>query len=75
MNTIKIVPNADEVFVEGNEVRTDFAGGIVYRAEGLSNYKPEYIIECFQQAIAICGKRWVMQDLLNTHLHLDGVVE
>lgn len=75
MKTIKIAPDASEVTVEGNEVRTDFAGGIVYRAEGLCNYKPEYVIECFQQAIAICGKRWIMQDLLNRHFHLDGVVE
>ena len=75
MKTIKIAPSANECTVSGNEVRTDFAGGIVYRAEGLSNYKTEYIIECFCTAIAICGKRWVLQDLLNAHLHLDGVVE
>ena len=75
MKTIKIAPDVNECTVSGNEVRTDFAGGVVYRAEGLCNYKPEYVIECFRTAIAMCGKRWVMQDLLNTHLHLDGVVE
>lgn len=72
---IKIAPDANECTVSGDEVRTDFAGGVVYRAEGLSKFKDEYIIESFRTAIAICGKRWVMQDLLNNHFGLNGVVE
>ena len=27
METIKIAPDLDEIFVEGNTVKTDFAGG------------------------------------------------
>ena len=76
MKTIKIAPNAEEVFVEGNEVRTDFAGGIVYRANGLTErFKESFIIECFRYAIALSSKRWQLQEILNNHFQLDGVVE
>ena len=75
VKTIKIAPDVNECTVSGDEVRTDFNGGVVYRAEGLSKFKEEYIIESFRTAIAMCGKRWVMQDLLNKHFGLNGVVE
>ena len=40
METIKIAPDLDEIFVEGNVMRTDFASGITYTAEGLDNSNP-----------------------------------
>lgn len=75
MKTIKIAPEMDEIQVSANEVRTDFAGGIVYRAEGLNKYKEEYIKEAFMSAVAIVGKRWHLEQLLNDFLGLQGHVE
>jgi hypothetical protein len=74
MVRIKIAPDLDEIFVEGNVMRTDFASGITYTAEGLDNYKPEYLKEVFQTAIAMAGKRWILEDCLNNFLHLEGKI-
>lgn len=74
MERIKIAPDLDEIFVEGNVMRTDFASGITYTAEGLDNYKPEYLKEVFRAAIAIAGKHWILEDYLNNFLHLEGKI-
>lgn len=73
--SIQIAPYADEISVSGNEMRTDFAGGIVYRAEGLNRYEENSLKECFSMAIALCSKRWQLEELLNRHLQLKGVIE
>lgn len=75
MAKIKIAPHADEISVSGNEMRTDFAGGIVYRAEGLDRYEENSLKKCFSMAIALCSKRWQLEELLNEHLKLKGVIE
>ena len=74
METIKIAPSHDEVIIEGNEVRTDFAGGIVYRAEGLGKFKDEYIKASFCTAIALASKKWQLEDILNSHFCLNGEI-
>lgn len=38
VQTIQIAPYDHEIKVEGNVVSTEFAGGIKYTAEGLSEY-------------------------------------
>lgn len=72
IKTIKIAPDLEEIFVEGNLMRTDFAGGITYTADGLQNYKEDYLKSVFQCAIGFAGKRWVLEQALNNHLGLNG---
>lgn len=75
MKTIQIAPRMDEIQVQGNEIRTDFAGGVTYTAEGLRKYRDEYLKDAFRQAIALCSKRWQIEQLLNDFLHLEGKID
>ena len=72
--TIKIAPNVNEVSVVGNEIRTDFAGGIVYKADGIEKYKDEYLVEVFRTAIAITSRMDQLEWILNGYLGLKGMV-
>lgn len=74
MKTIKIAPDLDEIIVEANVMRTDFAGGVTYEADGLNKYDERFLKESFQAAIAMAGKRWVLEQVLNAHFHLDGKI-
>lgn len=73
--TIKIAPNLDEIKVGANYVQTEWNGGIRYEAEGLNIYKEDYLKQCFSTAIAMTGKRWVLESVLNDLLGLEGVVK
>lgn len=73
--TIQIAPNLDEVEVGANYVSTEWNGGIRYEAEGLDRYKEDYLKQCFSTAIAMSGRRWQLEALLNDHLGLKGVVK
>lgn len=70
--TIKIAPDVNEVSVVGNEIRTDFAGGIVYKADGIEKYKDEYLVEVFRTAIALSGHQGHMEWILNGQLGVSG---
>ena len=74
MKTIKIAPNLDEIFVEGNTIKTDFAGGIAYQAEGLQHYKEDYLKQVFQCAIGFASTRWQLEQALDNFLHLNGKI-
>lgn len=74
MKTIKIAPDLDEIFVEGNTVKTDFAGGITYQAEGLQHYKEDYLKQVFQYAIGFASNRWQLEQSLDNCLHLNGKI-
>lgn len=74
MKTIQIAPHMNEIEVNGNQIHTNFAGGVTYTAEGLEKYKDEFLKDAFRQAIALCSKRWQIEELLNDFLHLDGKV-
>lgn len=70
--TIKIAPDVNEVSVVGNEIRTDFAGGIVYKADGIEKYKDEYLIKVFCMAIALSDHQGNLEWILNGHLGVSG---
>ena len=72
--TIKIAPSDNEITIVGDEMKTDFAGGVTYKAEGLSKYDEAYLKQCFSMGIAMCGKRWVLEEVLNGTLNLNGKV-
>ena len=72
--TIKIAPDVNEVSVVGNEIRTDFAGGIVYKAVGLERYNDEYLVEVFRTAIAITSRMDQLEWILNGYLGMKGMV-
>lgn len=76
MKTIKIAPSLEEITLsaDGTQLQTDFAGGITYTAPGMSVYKEDYLKESFQAAIAMAGKRWVLEEVLNKHFHLNGKI-
>lgn len=74
MGTIKIAPNLDEILVEGNTIKTDFAGGITYQAEGLQHYKEDYLKQVFQCAIGFASRRLQLEQSLDNHLHLNGKI-
>ena len=74
VQTIKIAPSDEEIIIEGNEIRTDFAGGIVYRAKGLSKYKDEYLKWMFASAIAMLSYKDQVGEALNRELHLNGKI-
>ena len=71
---IKIAPNLDEIEVGANYVQTDWNGGIRYEAEGLDRYKEDYLKQCFSTAIAMSGRRWQLEQMLNNHLNVEGRV-
>jgi hypothetical protein len=75
VKTIKIAPNLDEIEVGANYVSTEWNGGIRYEAEGLDRYKEDYLKQCFSTAIAMSGRRWQLEAMLNDHLGLKGVVK
>lgn len=75
MKTIQIAPYLDEIEVGADYIRTDWNGGIRYEAQGLDRYKEEYLKECFSTAIALSGRRWQLEAVLNDHLGLNGVVK
>ena len=72
MKTIKIAPNSDEVEVTENSISTKFAGGITYTADGLCNFKEDYLKEVFSSAIAMSSKIWQIGFLLDKTLNLKG---
>lgn len=74
MKTIKIAPDLDEIFVEGNTIKTDFAGGITYQAEGLQHYKEDYLKQVFQCAIGFASRRLQLEQALDNCLHLNGKI-
>lgn len=69
---IRIAPAMAEIRVGANTISTDFAGGITYTAEGIDKYKEDYLKECFAWGVALCSKRWQLEDLLNAHFNLNG---
>lgn len=73
--TIRIAPTAEEITITDDYIFADFAGGIKYTAEGLDKYKHDYLKACFSTAIALCSKRWQIEDILNGHLKLNGKIE
>ena len=75
MKTIKIAPNLDEIEVGANYISTEWNGGIRYEAEGLDQYEEEYLKQCFSTVIAMSGRRWHLEVMLNDHLGLKGVVK
>ena len=75
MKTIQIAPNAEQIVVTETAIHTNWNGGITYTAEGLDRYKADYLRECFSTAIALCPKRWQVEDILNRHLGLAGKIE
>lgn len=75
VETIKIAPSDDEITISKNEIRTDFAGGIVYRARGLNKYAEDYLKWVFASCIAMHGKRWVIEEMMNKELNLKGTIE
>jgi len=74
-HTIQIAPTAEQIVVTDTAIHTNWNGGITYTAEGLNRYTADYLKESFAMAIALCSKRWQVQDLLNAHLHLNGIIE
>ena len=74
MKEVKIAPTLNEIEVGVDYVETKWNNGIRYEAKGLNRYKDEYLKECFSMAIAMCGKRWVLEELLNNVFRLDGKV-
>lgn len=72
---IQIAPYSNEITIDGNTMHTDFAGGITYTAEGLDQYEHESLKECFSTAIALCSKRWQLEQVLNETLKLNGKIE
>ena len=75
MGKIKIAPSTDEIRLSGDEVSTDFPCKIIYRAEGLSKFKDNYVIEAFKTAIALASRKWQLERCLNDFFGLKGVVE
>ena len=75
IKTIKIAPSIDEVVLCGDELRTDWNGGIVYRADGLSQYEEESLKRAFCTGIALSSRPWQLERLMNDCLGLKGVVE
>jgi len=71
---IQIAPYPEEITVSENEMTTTFAGGITYKAEGLSRYNEDFLKETFSMAIAVSGRRWYLEQVLNEHLHLNGTI-
>ena len=71
---IQIAPYPDEITLSGNEIRTDFAGGITYKADGLEKYDQDFLKEAFSTAIAVSGRRWYLEKVLNDYLHLKGTI-
>lgn len=74
VTTIKIAPSDEEIVITGDEIRTDFAGGIVYRARGLGKYREEYLKWMFASAIAMSSYKDQVCELLNLELHLKGKI-
>lgn len=75
VKTIKIAPDSDEITIIKNEMYTDFGGGIRYIARGLNKYTEEYLKWIFGSCIAMCSKRWQIEECLNRELGLKGRVE
>lgn len=71
---IQIAPYPEEITVSENEMTTTFAGGITYKAEGLSRYNEDSLKGVFSAAIAICGRRWHLEQILNDKLQLNGTI-
>ena len=71
---IQIAPYPEEITVSGNEMKTAFAGGITYKADGLDKFDENFLKGVFSAAIAISGRRWHLQHILNDKLNLDGVI-
>lgn len=74
MGKIQIAPDLDEITVSGNSVHTTFNGGLTYSADGLQNYKEDYIKNCFRAAILFSSKPHQVKHLMNEHLHLEGKI-
>lgn len=74
MGKIQIAPDLDEITVSGNSVQTTFNGGLTYSADGLQNYKEDYIKNCFRAAILFSSKPHQVKHLMNEHLHLEGKI-
>ena len=72
--TIQIAPYPNEIEVGANYVKTEWNDGIRYEAEGLERYKEDYLKQCFSTAIAMSGRRWQLEAMLNECLGLEGRV-
>lgn len=67
METIKIAPDMDEIFVNGNTVRTEF-NEIDIKFELHENiYKDSYLQKCMQMAIAMASRTHHIKAFLENH--------
>ena len=74
VKTIQIAPYTHEIEVGANYVKTEWNGGIRYEAEGLDQFEEESLKQCFSTAIAMSGRRWQLERMLNECLGLNGRV-
>lgn len=75
---IKIAPDLNEVEVADDSIHTDWNGGITYKAslaDIRKKHGDKYLKQSFCTAIALCNKKWLVEQVLNRHFLKQGHIE